>query len=1819
MTIGDFSFWNSTTLVSVTIPDSVSTIGKFAFYGCPALVSVTIPESVTVIGDYAFERCASLTTIDVDPTNTNYLSIDGVLFNKTANTLIQYPCGKEGAYTVPASVIMISEYAFAYCTSTTSVTIPNSVAIIGQFSFYGCSSITSITIPGGVGIIGMGAFSNCNSLTSISFLGLVAPTNVGVDIIRSDLPEIRGHAYASSNFPTPGNIFYGLIMGSYLPYQDYSFSVNNGNATITGYNGTDVSITIPSSLGGYPVTAIGNSAFSGCSSLTSVVVPDDVTTIGPFAFEFCSSLTSITLGNGVASIGDNWLYHCTSVSSINTTSGNQKFACLDGVLYNKTITKLIQCPNGKTGVIDVPISVTTIGENALSFCPYLVYVNIPGNVNLIGHNAFIACTDLISINVSADNPNYASANGLLYDKTLTTLIQCPGGKMGAIALPESVTVIGSEAFGYCTSLTFINIPKNVTALGNYAFEFCPNLTSLTLGSGVTNIGENWLYYCTGLKSINVTASNPKYSSVDGVLYNKIVTTLLQYPYARTGTFNIISSVTAIGDYAFSNCTSLASMTIPGGVANIGVGAFVGCVALTSITFLGWIAPESIGAGWVQDTDPGILGHAYSTSNFPVPGSSFYGLTMGANLPSFDYIYTVNNGNATITGYTGAGGAIIIPTSIEGYATVAIGDNAFYQQRSISSVVIPEGVTSIGFEAFYHCPSLTSVTIPNSVSSIGGWAFSYCDSLASFEVGGSNLNYASVDGVLYDRSISTLIQCPCARAGAFTIPDSIAAVGAAAFLNCTSMTSVTIPDSVLTIGDGAFQFCNLTSVVIPNSVMAIGVEAFAFCPILTNAILGSEVSSIGLHSFYGCPSLNSVTFYGHLAPTVVGENWISGSDPGIKGHANAVSNFPAPGNIFFGLTMGALIPASPRSPSNLSAIPGDTRIFLSWVPPANDGGSNITGYILYRSTVPGGGYSPINMTTELTYVDDGLTNGQAYWYTVSSFNMNGEGPNSSEISSIPRSMPLAPGNLSITNPENRMVHLAWTAADILGGEAITAYYIYRSTVDGNEVYLNKTVSGAALFYEDLTVANGQKYFYTVCATNPGGFGPNSTEVNITPFWTPSAPVLTATAGNGQAVLSWTAPTDDGGATVSNYTLYSGTYPVLTLLANVSGTTTTYTKTGLTNGQTHHFAVAGVNAKGEGVKANVNATPSAAPQVPPGAPSSLVATGASGQIVLTWGPPSSTGTQPITEYMIYRGDSAAALAYWSHTGSTARTFTDAGLMNGMTYYYAVVAVSSVGDSAQSPAAHATTSATPPPGLPTNLIVTKGSGQVILSWIAPSSNGGAAIDYYIIYQDNIDVRHVNGNSTIIYNLINGRSYQFAVAAHNSVGTGIKTSAMIVTPAAGNSSDGGLLTIFALVAILGLVLVLIYEIVRYRRNKAEARSRKDSPALDKLIGHSSQDTLPSENERTIQSSDFTIKDEAPEIQPKFVPQNPAQQAVSVQQAYSVGSPEVISQPLSQEQKEGQSLKTIPFEPSRQNCFNWESKPNIQDRSILVPNTRYQEGQASNQGINEVEKGSCFIDYKLGKMIGAGGFSEIYLAECNGTEFAMKVPKAINWRNSETVRLDQKSLGIYEKESQIWSDLTRNIPGSVIKLIAAGVEPFPWFAMERAEKDLKTAMNDFGEKDKDLIALDILLKISVIHGQGVVHKDIKPENILFVNGQWKFTDFGLSKIVDASAKSSQMISGTIHYMAPEQISADNYGTTDVRTDLWQMGVLMTELYGGNAPFEAPSPHEFMAKVMFAQPDLSNIPEHLRSVIDKALQKKKESRWQNAMEFRDALVMALKQ
>ena len=568
------------------ISDAVTTISSFAFSGCTSIISVHIPSAVTSIGSVSFSNCTSLTSITVDDGNPVYDSRDSCnAIIETASRTLIVGCQKS---VIPVSVVAIGDWAFYCCTGLTSIYIPNSVSKIGFEAFYRCSSLQGVNIPNSVKVIGYQAFYGCSSLRGIHIPGSVR--SIG-DTAFEYCPSLTSMSVASNN-----------------PRYDSRDECNaiietRENTLIAGCRNT----VIPSS-----VKAVGDYAFSGCSTLASIDIPDGVDSVGDYAFRGCTELRSVTFPMGLNSIGASAFFdckalnrveipatlrsigafafeHCPAIYSMSVASGNPCYNSSDScnaIIETATGTLLAGCMNTV-----IPATVTSIGDNAFSGCFMLTSLSIPKSVTAIGNYAFAECTSLSSINIPASVTYIGDAafsgcsalRTLDIPNTVSSLGQAAFGgcsSLESISLPKSVSSIGDFEFYGCTLLKAINIPQTVRSIGTAAFRGCFSLTAINIPKSVTSIGRSAFRECPSLASVTVAGGNPHYDSRQGC--NAIIETATGTLIAGCRNTVIPASVTAIGYAAFDGCVFLNSICIPGAVKFIGRKAFNNCTGLKDV-------------------------------------------------------------------------------------------------------------------------------------------------------------------------------------------------------------------------------------------------------------------------------------------------------------------------------------------------------------------------------------------------------------------------------------------------------------------------------------------------------------------------------------------------------------------------------------------------------------------------------------------------------------------------------------------------------------------------------------------------------------------------------------------------------------------------------------------------------------------------------------------------------------------------------------------------------------------------------------------------------------------------------------------------------------------------------------------------------------------------------------------------------------------------------------------------------------------------------------------------------------------------------------
>ena len=575
-----------------------------------------------------------------------------------------------------------------------------------------------------------------------------------------------------------GGIYYRITSPT-----DLTVAVTSGD---TKYSG---SITIPDTVTynseTYSVTSIGVQAFYGCSSLTAITIPEGVTSIEQHAFNSCRNLTSITIPASVTSIGDEAFTFCSSLTTIVVAEENPIFDSRDGcnaIIGTKSNTLIQGCnsstiPEGVTCIgsgaflhfsnltsITIPASVTSIEEWAFSGCSSLAEINIPENSQLtsIGINAFT------SVNAWYNN----LPNGVIY---LGKVLYGYKGTMPentSIEVKEGTKGIAASAFYRCSSLTSITIPASVTSIGYQALSgtawfnnqpdgvvylgkvlysykgTMPENTSIEVKDGTTCIAGNAFYNCTNLTSITIPEG---VTSIERLTF---------YGCSNLTAINIPEGVTSIGVQAFYGCSSLTSITIPSSVTSIALQAFNSCRNLTSITIPENM--ESIGGSAFYGCSSLKTVINYSDLTLQ-KGSSTNGYVGGyaesvinidkTEVDADGYLFKTIDGVPCLIGYFGDDTELTLPDTYNG-ENYRIVESAFYGCSGLTSITIPEGVTSIGDGAFYGCSGLTAINIPDGVTSIGSSAFSGCSSLESI-----------------------------------TIPEGVTSIGRCAFSGCTSLASI----------------------------------------------------------------------------------------------------------------------------------------------------------------------------------------------------------------------------------------------------------------------------------------------------------------------------------------------------------------------------------------------------------------------------------------------------------------------------------------------------------------------------------------------------------------------------------------------------------------------------------------------------------------------------------------------------------------------------------------------------------------------------------------------------------------------------------------------------------------------------------------------------------------------------------------------------------------------------------------------------------------------------------------------------------------------
>jgi hypothetical protein len=671
-----------------------------------------------------------------------------------------------------------------------------------------------------------------------------------------------------------------LLLLARIAQAQFTFTTNNGAVTITGYTQVVTAVTIPDTIDGLPVTGIADLYFADPDLVNSISIPRSVTNITTDAF------------SGVGGL---------AIISVDTN--NPVYSSREGVLFNKAQTELFRCPEKMAGSYVIPTGITNVADNAFFRCGNLTNITIPAGVIQLGDAAFEASglsgilipasvtsigTNVFyssafkAITVDALNPIYSSSGGVLFNKDQTVLVQFPMGRTGSYTIPGTVTRLGDSAF-YSCFLTNVSVPTNVTSLGASVFCACYGLTSITIPSSITSIGNSDFYFCQDLTNVNLSATVTNIGDLAFAGCNGMVAFLVPDHLVNIGSsafsscsglsnLTIPDSVTTIGAYAFSQCYGLTNFTLPHGVTRIEAGTFYLCENLLSVAI-----PVGI-------TSIGDSAFSYSAlTNFTVPDSV---TNLGASVFFHSGLNKIAIGNGvTCISSNAFGSCGNLASATVGTAVKNLGDLAFYDCEKLTGLTLPDGVTNIGNsalaycyhltnaaigdsvtiigdEAFFGCMSLTDIFLPNTLTSIGSYTFSGCIGLDSItipanvtniadtafancayleaiNVNETNSCYSSLDGVLFDKSQTTLVEYPCGRSGAYVMPNTVTNVGDYAFYYCENLTGISLSERLTIIGNYAFNNCqSLATITIPGSVIYIGDQAFGRTGLYNIYLLGN---------------------------------------------------------------------------------------------------------------------------------------------------------------------------------------------------------------------------------------------------------------------------------------------------------------------------------------------------------------------------------------------------------------------------------------------------------------------------------------------------------------------------------------------------------------------------------------------------------------------------------------------------------------------------------------------------------------------------------------------------------------------------------------------------------------------------------------------------------------------------------------------------------------------------------------------------------------------------------------------------------------------
>ena len=618
--------------------------------------------------------------------------------------------------------------------------------------------------------------------------------------------------------------------------QDKTVEVTTGKNAYAG--NIVISSTVMNEGVSYSVIKIGDYAFAGCSSLSSVVLPDGLQSIGTGGFSGCTSLVSISVPSTVKELGTRSFSACSQINNISLASGLEIIGdyCFSGCSSLETIT--------------IPSSVSILGDYCFSGCTRITSMTLPSGITKIGEFCFNECIALVSLELSSGITVLPSS----------FISGCK--KLISFTIPETVIILGAKCFSGCF-IEELRIPQSVTSISGDFLDKNPNIKSIEFSANVNyiptvyenqqRITTGCFVECLGLESINITSP---------------ITKLPDYCFKECLALKKVSlpmGVTSLGNCCFSNCQSLVDFSIPESVQNIGGACFFNCKSIKSLSIPNGVT--DLPSSEVHYYDYNYMGRGYKQS-CGGSGGCFFGCE---SLESVSIPSTVVN-----MGYSSFSGCTSLLSVTLPYGVTSLGRNFFANCKSLTSFTIPSTVTTLGDYCFSRCESLKDISIPSSVTSIGEHCFEGCKSLETIQI-------PSTISELKNRTFSA-----CSSIKKISLPSSISTIGDGCFSDCSSLESFVIPASVTKIGGACFALCtSLKSIDIPQTITELKEGNYSYwwdldgqremslwttsggffykCSSLSEIELPSSITAIGNNCFNDCTNLVKLTINAENVP------------------------------------------------------------------------------------------------------------------------------------------------------------------------------------------------------------------------------------------------------------------------------------------------------------------------------------------------------------------------------------------------------------------------------------------------------------------------------------------------------------------------------------------------------------------------------------------------------------------------------------------------------------------------------------------------------------------------------------------------------------------------------------------------------------------------------------------------------------------------------------------------------------------------------------------------------------------------------------------